>query len=114
MKRRKIFKSWLVHPGYFLAVNIAAFFHAYKFTHFSATKGAKTKSESLSFGGKLKALFLASVTGPENKINLKDLMKLSFYKVTKKIECWYIPTDSSNGTVILFHGYGGEKSSMLR
>src|SRR5437773_2704643 len=29
------------------------------------------------------------------------------------IQCWSIKTDSAKGTVILFHGYGGQKSSLL-
>lgn len=29
------------------------------------------------------------------------------------LDCWLINTDSAKGTVLLFHGYGGEKSSML-
>jgi alpha-beta hydrolase superfamily lysophospholipase len=29
------------------------------------------------------------------------------------IEAWYIPVDSARGTVILFHGLGGNKSFML-
>ncbi len=29
------------------------------------------------------------------------------------IECWSLKTDSSKGTVIIFHGYGGNKYSML-
>lgn len=31
----------------------------------------------------------------------------------KSIECWHIKTYSSKGTVILFHGYGGQKSSLI-
>lgn len=31
----------------------------------------------------------------------------------KEIECWSIKTSNSKGTIILFHGYGSEKSSLL-
>ena len=29
------------------------------------------------------------------------------------MECWLLTADSSKGTVIIFHGFGGQKSSML-
>jgi uncharacterized protein len=116
MKRRKIFKriTWLIF-SIFLLMNIVAFFHAYKFTHFSLTTEAKTQSQKLSFGGKLKALFFGiNNPRPENKTNPKRPYETVVLQSNKKIECWYINTDSAKGTVILFHGYGGEKSSMLR
>ena len=98
----------------FLLMNIVAFFHAYKFTHFSDTKEAKTKAANLSLGGKIKAL-LFGISNPR-PANL-ELPKRSFETITlqsnKKIECWLIKADSAKGTVILFHGYGGEKSSLL-
>ncbi|MEZ0130943.1 alpha/beta hydrolase [Flavobacterium sp. LBUM151] len=31
----------------------------------------------------------------------------------REIECWLIKTENSKGTVILFHGYGAEKSLMI-
>ncbi|RZJ48058.1 MAG: alpha/beta hydrolase, partial [Flavobacterium sp.] len=34
-------------------------------------------------------------------------------KSNKQIECWLIKNKYAKGTVILFHGYGSEKSSML-
>jgi alpha-beta hydrolase superfamily lysophospholipase len=34
-------------------------------------------------------------------------------KSNKEIECWSIKTDSSRGTVILFHGYCDNKSSLI-
>jgi pimeloyl-ACP methyl ester carboxylesterase len=96
-------------------MNIVAYFHAYKFTHFSHTTEAKTKSGSLSFGGKMKALFFGiSNPRPENKTQPKRPYETVVLQSNKKIECWYIAPDSAKGTVILFHGYGGEKSSMLR
>jgi alpha-beta hydrolase superfamily lysophospholipase len=31
----------------------------------------------------------------------------------KRLECWVIAADNPKGTVILFHGYGSQKSAML-
>ncbi len=98
----------------FLVMNIVAFFHAYKFTHFSSRSGIKTNSEKLSFGGKLQALFFGiNNPRPENKTKPDRPFETVVLQSNKKIECWYIKTDSAVGTVIMFHGYGGEKSSML-
>ena len=99
----------------FLAMNIVAFFHAYKFTHFTANNTSKTKSpEKLSTIEKIKTLIFG-VNNPKPK-NLKypsqkyQVLKL---KSNKEIECWVIDNENSKGTIILFHGYGAEKSSML-
>lgn len=116
MKRKKILKriGWCLLI-IFLLMNVVAAFHAYRFTHFSNTSEAKTKSNGLSFGGKLKALlFGINNPRPQNKTIPKHPYETVLIQSNKKIECWYIKSDSSRGTVILFHGYGGEKSSMLR
>ncbi|MRX41033.1 prolyl oligopeptidase family serine peptidase [Flavobacterium sp. LC2016-23] len=99
----------------FIIMNGIGFFHAYKFTHFSNNKAEKTKSpEKLSSFEKAK-IVLFGVNNPKPK-NIKfpsqkyQTLKL---KSNKEIECWLIKTANSKGTVLLFHGYGGEKSLML-
>ncbi len=96
-------------------MNIVAYFHAFKFTHFSNTATTKTKGEEhLSVFQKIN-IILFGVNNPRPKNKIKPV--LPFQTVTlisnKKIEGWLIKADSSKGTVILFHGYSGEKSSML-
>ncbi|MDR7210042.1 serine aminopeptidase domain-containing protein [Flavobacterium piscis] len=99
----------------FIMINIIAFIHAYKFTHFTENNSPKTKSpEKLSPLEKAQTLFL-SVNNPKPK-NLKfpsqkyQTVKL---KSNKEIECWLIKNKKQKGTIILFHGYGSEKSSMI-
>ena len=96
-------------------MNIIAFFHAYKFTHFTENNSEKTKSpEKLTSLEKIKTLFFG-VNNPKPK-NVKlptqnyEVVKL---KSNKEIECWLVRNEKQRGTVILFHGYGGEKSSMI-
>ena len=116
MISRKIAKrSLLILSLAFIAANILAYTHAYKFTHFDSSEKKKTKNAtSLSFGQKLQALFLGiSNPRPKNKIYPARNYQTIKLKSNKEIEGWLIPIDSSKGTVILFHGYGGEKSSML-
>lgn len=100
----------------FLIMNMIAFFHAYKFTHFSDDNSEKTKSPNkLSVLEKTKTLFFG-VNNPKPK-NTKFPTQ-SFQTITlksnKEIECWFIETPKAKGTIILFHGYGSEKSSMIK
>src|ERR1035437_523159 len=116
MKRKKIFKRLLwALATIFILMNVVAFFHAYKFTHFTSENVTKTKdAKHLSFGNKLKTLFFGiDNPRPTNKTIPSESFETIKLKSNKEIECWLIKTDSSKGTVIIFHGYSGEKSSML-
>jgi len=96
-------------------MNIVAVFHSYKFTHFVVSKTEKTKDpQKLTTRQKIKTLiFGVSNPRPENKtLPTKDYETIML-KSNKEIECWSIKTDNSKGTVILFHGFSGDKSSML-
>ena len=101
-------------------MNIVAIFHSYKFTHFANDSIEKTqKPEQLSFGGKLNALFFGvNNPRPTNKTKPTGYETIELQS-NKIIECWYLKKDNSaktetvNGTIIICHGYGGEKSSML-
>lgn len=94
-------------------LNGIAYMHAYKFTHFTDPLIKRTPKE-LSFSQKLKLLF----TGVDNPKPLNKKFPNRPYQVIKvhsnvELDCWLMNADSAKGTVILFHGYGGEKSSML-
>ncbi|RXK83949.1 alpha/beta fold hydrolase [Filimonas effusa] len=97
-------------------MNVIAFFHAYKFTHFAST-GSKTQAPGkLATTGKIKALvFGISNPRPENNPKPQEAYRTIVLESNKKIECWYKSSqvNPAKGTVILFHGYGGEKSSMI-
>lgn len=99
----------------FVLMNIVAIFHSYKFTHFIDSKIEKTKDpKKLTTGEKIKTLlFGVSNPRPENlTIPTSDFETIKL-KSNKEIECWSIKTENAKGTVILFHGFGGNKSSML-
>ncbi|TDW52601.1 hypothetical protein EV144_1011292 [Flavobacterium sp. 270] len=99
----------------FAIMNAIAFLHAYKFTHFKEDNTEKTKSpEKLSSLEKVKTLFFG-VNNPKSKNRKFPPQKYQTLKLksNKEIECWLIKNENSKGTVILFHGYGGEKSSMI-
>lgn len=112
-KRLKVI-GWSI-LSVFILLNIVAYFHAYKFTHFGDNTNIRTKDpKSLSYFRKIKTLFLGInnprptngqlPTKPYHTIRLKS---------NKTIECWLMKTENAKGTVVLFHGFAGEKSSLL-
>lgn len=99
----------------FILMNVIAIFHSYKFTHFAESNSEKTKTPTkLSIGQKISTL-LFGVNNPKpiNVITPSSVFKTINIESNKKIECWDIKIPNSKGTIILFHGYGGNKSSML-
>ncbi len=99
----------------FLVINCIAFFHAYKFTHFTTDNSEKTKTpDKLSKLEKAKTLFFGvNNPKPKNKKFPTQKFQTIRLKSNKEIECWLIKNTNSKGTIILFHGYGSEKSSMM-
>lgn len=87
--------------------------HAYKFTHFTNSSIERT-SNKLSTLAKLKIIFTGvDNPRPVNKKKPGRPYQTIKIKSNKELECWLIKADSAKGTIILFHGYGGEKSLML-
>ncbi|GAB2818441.1 alpha/beta hydrolase [Ferruginibacter profundus] len=111
LKKRLLWSVVIV----FILMNVVAAFHAYKFTHFISAGAAKTKSpDKLSFQDKVQALFFGvNNPRPENVAIPSQKFENIQLQSNKRIACWSIKTDSSKGTIILFHGYSGEKSTLL-
>lgn len=98
----------------FILMNIIALFHSYKFTHFSDKVSKKTDANTLSAVQKAGVLFFGiDNPRPVNVEKPKQQYETIRIKSNKEIECWSIKTLNAKGTVILFHGYGGDKSQML-
>ena len=115
-KRPKLLKRLLWSLlALFVLINIVACFHAYKFTHFASSDIKKTSNaERLTFSGKLKALFFGiNNPRPENKKLPTRKFEIISLQSNKRIKGWLIPVDSAKGTIIIFHGYSGNKGSML-
>jgi alpha-beta hydrolase superfamily lysophospholipase len=96
-------------------MNCVAAFHAYQFTHFSLKENQKTPHPTeLSTLQKLKVAVLG-VENPRPENNKFPTQNFKTVKIqsNKEIEGWEIKTKDSIGTVIIFHGFGGHKSSML-
>ncbi|WP_233268434.1 alpha/beta hydrolase [Cellulophaga sp. L1A9] len=99
----------------FIGMNSIAFFQAYKFTHFDSNSVQKTKKpKELTTIEKTKTL-LFGINNPKPTNKTFPTQNYETIKLGSdfEIECWSIKTNNSKGTVILFHGYGGEKSTLL-
>lgn len=105
---------WLLAIG-FILLNGVAIFHSYKLTHFGDSANAKTKDpKKLSTGQKIKTLvFGVSNPRPENRNLPNKNFETIRLKSNREIACWSILAENPKGTVVLFHGYGGDKSTML-
>ncbi len=99
----------------FALMNVIAFFQAYKFTHFAINNIPKTRNpEKLTTIDKVKTLlFGINNPRPVNTRLPNEPFDIVTLQSNKKIECWRIKTNNVKGTVILFHGYGGQKSSLI-
>jgi dipeptidyl aminopeptidase/acylaminoacyl peptidase len=102
-----------------IALNLLANRHAYAMMHFS-TGGAKTEqAEELTRFQKLKVLFQGvnlprpQTTVPPTALGSKGEAVTIDENDGVKLGAWYCPGESSSPLVILFHGYGGEKSATL-
>jgi uncharacterized protein len=103
-------------------VQIVAYNHAYRFTHFiekdANSSLTRITPENLSFFGKIKILLLGV---PNTKPVTQDLPKQQYKTIkiqsNELLDSWWMPladsTQKTKGIVILFHGYNGEKSSLL-
>jgi alpha-beta hydrolase superfamily lysophospholipase len=108
---KRILASLLV---LFVLMNVLASIHAYKFTHFSHA-GVKTKDAlKLSTTEKLETAILGvNNPRPVNTTPPSQPYETVSIQSNVKLECWHIKTDSSLGTVLLFHGYGSDKSKLI-
>src|SRR5436190_1258638 len=115
MKRRSFKRILWILAAVFLVMNIIAFFHAYKFTHFTESNIIRTQSaDKLSVTDKVKTIFLGiDNPRPTNTTTPKQSYETVKLQSNKTIECWSIKVKNAKGVVVLFHGYSAQKSSML-
>src|SRR5690349_20850922 len=111
MTRRRLFR---IAIALFLLINAVAFQHAYKFTHFDDAIFERQDPAQLGVVAKVGLLFTGvSIPKPRNiKLPARDYETIEIQS-TKLLECWQIKTPGAKGTVIMFLGYAGEKSSLL-
>lgn len=103
--------------GLFVLLNIFAAIQAYSMTHFVKDANLEKADVEFTVGNAIKAIvFGIDLPRPMTKITpdrpFEDITIPADGK--NSLDAWVIRTDSvSKGMVILFHGYGDEKSGML-
>ena len=102
----------------FILVNVIVAFHAYKFTHFY-NKGEisiKNAEDKTSWDKTKEILFGINAIKKINTVAADSAFKTIYLKTkdSLKLEAWYIPADNAKGTVLLFHGHGGNKSDVFK
>lgn len=101
----------------FVLLNVIVAFHAYRFTHFYDDVDFKPiKPESMSWSDKFSFIFFGVKYGKSKNASRPSYPFETIILKTAdglKLEGWYSKSDSAIGTVILFHGHGGSKSSLI-
>lgn len=99
----------------FVLLNAVLFFQAWALTHYAPDITGKTQDpHKLSFGQKMKVVFTGVKNPRPVNRHLPDVKYSSLdLQSNKRINAWIIPAGNPRGTVILFHGFGGEKSGLL-
>jgi uncharacterized protein len=104
----------------FAAMNFVAYRQAYAMTHFVAGGARTAKPESLSLGQKLKIL-LCGIDLPRPGTTLSPAILGPACRALTiagahgvRLGAWYCPVSPESPLVILFHGYGDEKTGTLK
>lgn len=102
----------------FVLLNVVVAFHAYKFTHFynSGELAVKKNEDKTGWDKTKEILFGINAEKKQNDVSTDSTFATVYLKTkdSLKLEAWYIEADSSRGTVILFHGHGGNKSGIMK
>ena len=114
MKRRLI----LLGSFAFIAGNVVAFMHAWRFTHFTDEPGLHSPNpEQLTTSHKLWVL-LTGISNPKPQSQLAPSFQVENVTIASPngpLAAWYAQPDADTpkGTVALFHGYTSNKAHLL-
>ncbi|SDY32861.1 hypothetical protein SAMN04488069_107212 [Hymenobacter psychrophilus] len=117
MQRRRLARRGLLVVLLGLGLlNAVAFFHAWRFTHFTADSGRPTGSpEQLTLAGKLGVL-ATGVRTPKARNYVRPTFPYATVRLPSpngQLESWYGAVPRAWGTVALFPGYTSSKSQLL-
>lgn len=98
----------------FILLNVIAYNHAKKFTHFiekiNQSDSSISSSQEIS---KLETILLGiSIPKPQNKSLDMDFVEVDTIASKFSLEIWKLDMEPSKGVVALFHGYKSTKSSL--
>ncbi|MBC8082043.1 MAG: alpha/beta fold hydrolase [Hymenobacter sp.] len=99
-----------------LAVNAVAFFHAWRFTHFTTEAGPHTSHPEQLTPLQKVGLLLTGLRNPKPRNQARPAFPYRTVYLPSpngRLEAWYGSVPRPRGTVALFHGYGSSKSQLL-
>jgi len=100
----------------FVAMNVVAFFHAWRFTHFTTKASTHTGNpEQLTAPQKLWVLLTGIKNPKPSNAATPDFPYATLHLPSPngRLEAWYGAVPHPRGTVALFHGYTSSKSKLL-
>lgn len=114
MKRKRLALFLLIIATVFL--NTVAFFHAWRFTHFTPTAASRTSHPERLTGWRKLGVLLTGVSNPKpHSQSLPGFphKRLFLSGPNGRLEAWYSVVPNARGTVALFHGYTSNKAALL-
>jgi alpha-beta hydrolase superfamily lysophospholipase len=115
---KKFFKIFFwVLLIFFILINFISATNAYKFTHFYNAGEVVIKPENKKTSwDHVEDIFLGKDYIKKKNIAIPDSFSKVIFKTKDdlKLEGWYSAADKPVGSVALFHGYGENKSDVLR
>jgi alpha-beta hydrolase superfamily lysophospholipase len=117
-KKIRYILSWIfwVFVVQFVLVNVSGILYAYKLTHFYEPSLKRTNVQSKNVFTKTWKLFKGPKFQKTMETEIPHFPYETVHLITKRnnrIEAWYIPADSSKGTILMIHGLGANKSFLL-
>lgn len=99
----------------FIAANAVVIIHAYKFTHFNPNLAPLTKPPSKNIAHNKWESVVLGVDLPKPRAQHLPNFPYENIKIASNevLDAWYTKLPRSRGTVILWHGFVGEKSNLL-
>lgn len=97
-------------------MNVIAYFHAYKFTHFDKNIKTRTNDPNTLSALEKMQILIFGVNNPRTINSVRpnrDYRTIKIQYNSDTIDCWHILIDSSKPTILIFHGYAGNKSQMV-
>ena len=120
MKKNGLKTTWKILGFCFLAVfflfNIVAYNHAQKFTRYGEPSPRKRTNLDKLSGIEKVGVVLSGISNPKPQNDSVPHVAYETIKlgIERKLEAWLLKADSSQGTVLAFHGYSGNKSSLVK
>ncbi len=116
MQRRRRIRLLLGVALVFVALNVVAAFHAWRFTHFTAQTGSHTANPEQLTPAQKVGVLLTGIKIPKPQNYRRPAFPYATVQLlgpNGRLESWYGAVPRARGTVALFHGYTSSKSQLL-